>query len=312
MSMAHPVAQPTPGNLRVWDDYMSNLLQRKPVLCFHHVHESFQSRMHSHLGIEFLFCKSGNGILNVNGKAIPYSGPVIVQLDGGTPHHVDVTDCYERWNLAIESSTLPDLVHPADNLASDAPIKTAHGFHRIGLVPVASKLVGRLENTFIDIADEIAEGDLFSRQIIKLQLYRLSYYFERLIHDAGIAPVEPYACGDSVASESLDICAFIQANLDKDLSAKSIAKELHYSENHVYRLVRNATGVSLNTYVKRQRIKQAETMLINTDLPIAQVGEAVGIHHPVHFSRTFRSLTGLCPSAYRAKHQAAFGNNPSR
>jgi AraC-like DNA-binding protein len=307
--MAHSVVRSSPGNYQVWDDYMSNLLQMKPVLCFHHVHQHFQSRMHSHLGVEFLFCKSGNGILNVNGKAIPYNGPVLVQLNGSTPHRVDVGNCYERWNLAIEYGALPELVRTTNNPTVSAPIRSTHDFSHVGIIPVASKLVGRVENTFIDIADEIADSDVYSEQIIKLQLYRLSYYFERLIHDAGIVPV-PTNEPDSVSvQDSLDICSFIQVNLDRELSAKSIAQELHYSENHVYRLVRNATGLSLNTYVKQQRIKRAQAMLTNTDLPIAQIGEAVGITHPVHFSRTFRSLTGLSPSAFRDKRQTEYYHN---
>ena len=46
-------------------------------------------------------------------------------------------------------------------------------------------------------------------------------------------------------------------------------------------------------------LDEAQALLRRTNLSVTEVGGAVGIHDPSHFTRTFKQLTGLTPSAFR-------------
>lgn len=47
---------------------------------------------------------------------------------------------------------------------------------------------------------------------------------------------------------------------------------------------------------------QARELLLSTTLPIAEVGKAVGLADPYHFSKLFRRHVGLSPREFRKEH----------
>lgn len=53
------------------------------------------------------------------------------------------------------------------------------------------------------------------------------------------------------------------------------------------------------------RIQEAKQLLTNTSLPVREVGDRVGYPDQFHFSKTFRKLTGMNPTAYRKQAQTA-------
>ncbi|MDZ4200290.1 MAG: helix-turn-helix transcriptional regulator [Kiritimatiellia bacterium] len=55
-------------------------------------------------------------------------------------------------------------------------------------------------------------------------------------------------------------------------------------------------------YVMTLRMREARRLLVETDLTVAEVAEQVGFEDPLYFSRSFRRLTGVPPSHYRARY----------
>ncbi|MCG8401395.1 MAG: helix-turn-helix transcriptional regulator, partial [Firmicutes bacterium] len=48
------------------------------------------------------------------------------------------------------------------------------------------------------------------------------------------------------------------------------------------------------------RMRRAQELLASGDLPVVQVGEAVGFRDGNYFSRAFTRCTGVSPTRYRA------------
>ncbi|BCL77100.1 hypothetical protein JHS3_28360 [Jeongeupia sp. HS-3] len=61
------------------------------------------------------------------------------------------------------------------------------------------------------------------------------------------------------------------------------------------------TGHSIRAYVVALRMRAAAQLLRDTLIPVGDVMAKVGYDNPSHFSRTFRSSTGLTPGAYRQR-----------
>ena len=92
---------------------------------------------------------------------------------------------------------------------------------------------------------------------------------------------------------------YVQAHLSHDLSLEALAQQTGFSPYHFTRLFRQTTGDSPHQFVLRQRIEQAQRLLEEPDMPLAQVALATGFAHQSHLTQHFKRQLGLTPSAYR-------------
>jgi AraC-like DNA-binding protein len=56
--------------------------------------------------------------------------------------------------------------------------------------------------------------------------------------------------------------------------------------------------------IAQRRVNAAKLLLSRSDTPVSTVAEAVGISDYNYFSKVFRNLTGMTPSAFRKAHRA--------
>lgn len=67
------------------------------------------------------------------------------------------------------------------------------------------------------------------------------------------------------------------------------------------RRFRKATGHSPIVYVQQMRIREARRLLERTDMPVEEIGIAVGYENTAFFRRVFQRTTRLTPGGYRRK-----------
>jgi AraC family transcriptional regulator len=92
---------------------------------------------------------------------------------------------------------------------------------------------------------------------------------------------------------------FIHAHLSQDLALATLAQQAGFSPYHFARLFRQTTGESPHEFVMRLRIEQAQRLLAQRDVPLAQVALACGFANQSHFTQAFKRQLGLTPRAYR-------------
>ena len=74
------------------------------------------------------------------------------------------------------------------------------------------------------------------------------------------------------------------------------------SRSHVLKLFRRHLGVSAKGHVIGRQLQEARELLLSTTLAVAEIGKAVGLSDPYHFSKLFRRHVGLSPREFRAQH----------
>ena len=91
----------------------------------------------------------------------------------------------------------------------------------------------------------------------------------------------------------------IYRSISTDISIDELAKECCLSSGHFSHLFKEIVGVSPHSYIIFLRMDKARDLLLNTRLPLREVGELVGCPDPNYFSRLFKKHTGMSPSEFR-------------
>jgi AraC-like DNA-binding protein len=89
------------------------------------------------------------------------------------------------------------------------------------------------------------------------------------------------------------------ANCDYDALAASEGMSASTLRRHF----RREMGLSLHKYAIRRRIESARTLLLETELPLKAIADALGYENPYFFSRQFHEVVGVPPGMFRKSRQ---------
>ena len=98
----------------------------------------------------------------------------------------------------------------------------------------------------------------------------------------------------------LRVIAHIHDRPGGDLSIDALADVAAMSRFHFHRFFRAVTGETCAHAVKRLRTHRAAALLVQTDVPVAEIGARVAYPNPTSFSRAFSSVFTHGPNAFRA------------
>ncbi len=88
-----------------------------------------------------------------------------------------------------------------------------------------------------------------------------------------------------------------------DIDISSFSASMGFTSAYLTKIFNRYKGDTPLKYLTDIRIHEAKQLLSDTSLPIREVGEKVGYPDQFHFSKTFRKLTGMNPTAYRKEKQ---------
>ncbi|MCI9553162.1 MAG: helix-turn-helix domain-containing protein [Acutalibacter sp.] len=94
---------------------------------------------------------------------------------------------------------------------------------------------------------------------------------------------------------------YIRRNLDKELNRTQIAEMVYLSPEHLSRLFKRETGGSLSEYILTEKMRVAQSLLADTDVPVSLVASRVGYCNFSYFSQVFKKFCGCSPVEYRAR-----------
>lgn len=90
-------------------------------------------------------------------------------------------------------------------------------------------------------------------------------------------------------------------DLQSPPSLAELAATLHFSENYLIRIFREAIGTTPHAYVNAARIRKAKLLLSTSNITADRVAYECGFADYAHFYRMFRKETKCSPKEYRQK-----------
>ncbi len=91
----------------------------------------------------------------------------------------------------------------------------------------------------------------------------------------------------------------MESHVEDPITLARISEGAGISIRHLERLFARSFGVSPSKYYMRLRLNEARGLLIQTEIPLAEVALRCGFHNSSHFARRYRDVYGILPSDER-------------
>ena len=95
---------------------------------------------------------------------------------------------------------------------------------------------------------------------------------------------------------------YIDQHYMEKLSLKQISRDLNMGTTKLCAVAKKLSGDgSVTRLISQRRVQAAKRLLLREDIPISSVAERVGFSDYNYFTKIFKAIEGVTPSAYR-KH----------
>ncbi len=90
--------------------------------------------------------------------------------------------------------------------------------------------------------------------------------------------------------------------IGKSYSVDYYAQKCNMSKSSFFHIFSRVMDTTPTKYINEIKMKNAESMLSETDMQISEIAEALGFSSAQYFSNTFFSYSGMRPGEYRKRH----------
>ncbi|MBF6625210.1 AraC family transcriptional regulator [Tuanshanicoccus lijuaniae] len=148
---------------------------------------------------------------------------------------------------------------------------------------------------YLDLALAEAEKqsrgtDLLLKKLVECLLIQILRNHELSIKDSSM---------QSKSHEIEKIQTYIRDNYSEKITLDSLSEVADINKYYLIRLFKQFTGLSPIDYLIHVRLKEAERLLVTTNMSVATISDFVGFHSPSHFSKTFKEYNHITPTKYR-------------
>ena len=116
---------------------------------------------------------------------------------------------------------------------------------------------------------------------------------------AGLPPLGVKKRGGLAPWQVRRAAEMIGENLDGNIRLSDMARECGLSVSHFTRAFRKSFGKSPYRWLLERRIDRSKTLLVTTDLPIADIAIRSGFSDQTAFTRAFGRIVGDSPGRWR-------------
>lgn len=230
----------------------------------------------------FIYCTAGEGWFDVDGMRHDVTTNSYFILPAGIPHSYGAKE-HNPWTIywIHFSGTL------APHYAADCAMP-----HLIN--PGIDSRIRNRTNLFEEIFSTLDSG--FSIEGIRYAMSLFHHYLGTLRY------LREYRSAGERAGERDIINAtihFMSENLERTLTLSGLSSYSGYSQSYLSAVFKERTGHSPLAYFNLLKIRHACQLLDDTRMKLNSICHKVGISDPYYFSRLFRKIMGMSPSAYR-------------
>ena len=150
------------------------------------------------------------------------------------------------------------------------------------------------KNLLNSIESEYNNADNFTNDLIKNYITTLLIRLSRTTEKSSFEIKAP--------SFIQKITEYITENYSAEITLDELAERFSVSKSHLSRQFKATTGFGLNEYITIVRIKNAERLVLTTDLSMTEIATKCGFNDSNYFSSVFKKLKGVPPLKFRGNN----------
>ena len=93
--------------------------------------------------------------------------------------------------------------------------------------------------------------------------------------------------------------AYLKEHLAEKVTLEQAADQVFLSKSYFCRIIKSEVGCTFTEYVNRLRIERGKSLLVTSNLGIADIAGIIGFDDQSYFSRIFKKQVGMAPGKYR-------------
>lgn len=228
-----------------------------------------------------LYCTAGLGWLKVAGRRVTMGSGTVAMVPPGTPHEYGA-DPVRPWTIYWLHATGRRTAGLCDRFL-------AREGGNIRSVGDDGELRRLFETLLSVLGAPLGPDDLLAACGVTTHLLTRALTLRRV----------DGADDDSVARRLDDVVEHLRDRVRARVTVGELAALARLSRSHFICLFRARFGRPPLDYFAHLKMREAARLLASTDLPMKQVAAAAGFQDPLYFSRAFRRVFGMPPTAYR-------------
>jgi len=263
-----------------------------------------------HSFLEILVCLDGTGRLAIGERVVDFAAGDVLAVDANQTHALTGFWGWRRRMLHVRFR--PELVYNLGSPMCDYVFLAPFYFQSPVVSPVlpsqhprSKAALSALRQLVLcaaaDVTDPRAKAG--SKAFLLEVIYLLSVHLQ-----SGGAADTALVQQKHRASRLSRVIDYLDANFSERIMVDDAASLVNMSRTPFMKLFRHATGSTFVSYLNQVRLKHGRRLLLETDLPIAQVAAAVGFSDQSYFDRRYRRHFGEAPRDCRHPADAAPGN----
>lgn len=255
--------------------------------------------LHSHPDFaEFSLVLAGQGVCEIDGVFYPITKGDLIVLNRGVLHD-EFADSrpIALVSIAADGIRLPVLpencILPGDTVPVLHLDSRALAFHSLALL----------------LTDTVKSTD--PRRGLTCQSLFLALFY-MMLDTIDVYCRKSSAAADPVTDLGHQIRTYVDAHVTEELSVAEIAARFDISPSYLARVFKHAIGCPLSKYIIRRRMGEAQSLLLNSSLPISEVAARVGYPNQSYFTKLFTQSFKVSPLQYRKISSERLINLPER
>ena len=98
----------------------------------------------------------------------------------------------------------------------------------------------------------------------------------------------------------LKVIRYVEVHINQKLSNVEMAELVNMAPNSFARLFKEEMNITLHNFIQNRKIAKSCELFEHTNKSIETVAFSLGFSDRYHFSRVFKSVTGLTPAVYKS------------
>lgn len=146
------------------------------------------------------------------------------------------------------------------------------------------------------LSQELKAGDVPELALIE---HTIGLIVRRLIKRAPEIDAPRTRCRRLSSKVLQQIAEYVDAHLSDKMSLSELAAFANMPAFRFSRDFKLSTGLAPHQYILRRRVRRAEHLLANTNIPISEIAFTTGFSSQSHLTNAFTRFAGQPPKAYR-------------